>query len=142
MTHWSRDIQGDANNTTPSAVAQGTIGIRENPTQDISALSRDTANSLNGLGRIFDKQKIEEQQDLAKVFGEEAFRLAHNLPDDGSGRKVSVHAIIGGIMSQITGAAFASGAIGAGALGEIDAGGSVALNATIGYTFYAGNILR
>jgi hypothetical protein len=30
----------------------------------------------------------------------------------------------------------------AGALGEVDAGGSVALNATIGYTFYAGNILR
>jgi len=58
MPHWSRDIQGDANSTTTSAVAQGTIEIRENPTQDISALSRDTANSLNGLGRIFDKQKI------------------------------------------------------------------------------------
>ncbi|WP_298593762.1 hypothetical protein, partial [uncultured Mitsuokella sp.] len=49
--------------------------------------------------------------------------LAHNLPDDGSGRKVTVHAIIGGIMSQITGAGFASGAIGAGVneaiIGEI-----------------------
>ena len=68
-------------------------------------------------------QKIEEQQELAKAFGEEAFRLAHNLPDDGSGRKVAVHAIIGGIMSQITGAEFASGAIGAGVneaiIGEI-----------------------
>ena len=115
--------KGDANSTTRSAVARGTIDIRENPTQDLSALSRDTANSLNELGRIFDKQKIEEQQELAKVFGEEAFRLAHNLPDDGSGRKVAVHAIIGGIMSQITGAGFASGAIGAGVneaiIGEI-----------------------
>ena len=50
-------------------------------------------------------------------------RLSHNLPDDGSGRKVAVHAIIGGIMSQITGAGFASGAIGAGineaVIGEI-----------------------
>ena len=106
--------KGDANSTTTSAVAPGTIEIRENPAQDISALSRDTANSLNELGRIFDKQKIEEQQELAKAFGEEAFRLAHNLPDDGSGRKVAVHAIISGIMSQITGADFASGAIGAG----------------------------
>ena len=105
--------KGDANSTTTSAVAPGTIDIRENPTQDISALSRDTANSLNELERIFDKQKIEEQQELAKAFGEEAFRLAHNLPDDGSGRKVAVHAIIGGIMSQITGAGFASGAVGA-----------------------------
>ena len=79
-----------------------------------SALSRDTENALNELGRIFDKKKIEEQQELAAVFGEEAFRLAHNMKDDGSGRKIAVHAIIGGIMSQITGAGFASGAVGAG----------------------------
>ena len=119
----SMPAKGDANSTTTSAVAPGTIDIRENPAQDISALSRDTNNALNELGRIFDKQKIEEQQELAKVFGEEAFRLAHNLPDDGSGRKIAVHAIIGGIMSQITGAGFASGAIGAGVneavIGEI-----------------------
>ena len=119
----SMPAKGDANSTTSSAVAQGTIDIRKNPTQDISALNRNTNNALNELGRIFDKQKIEEQQELAKAFGEEAFRLAHNLPDDGSGRKVAVHAIIGGIMSQITGAGFASGAIGAGVneaiIGEI-----------------------
>ena len=36
------------------------------------------------------------------------------MKDDGSGRKIAVHAIIGGIMSQITGAGFASGALGAG----------------------------
>ena len=119
----STPAKGDANSTTTSAVAPGTIEIHENPTQDISALSRDTTNTLNELGRIFDKQKIEEQQELAKTFGEEAFRLAHNLPDDGSGRKIAVHAIIGGIMSQITGTGFASGAIGAGVneaiIGEI-----------------------
>ena len=119
----SMPAKGDANSTTTSAVAPGTIEIRENPTQDISALNRDTNNALNELGRIFDKQKIEEQQELAKAFGEEAFRLAHNLPDDGSGRKVAVHAIIGGIMSQITGAGFSSCAIGEGVneavIGEI-----------------------
>ena len=118
----SLPAKGDANSTTKSAVAPRTIDVRDNPTQDISALSRDTANSLNELGRIFDKQKIEEQQELA-AFGEEAFRLAHNLPDDGSGRKIAVHAIIGGIMSRIAGAGFASGAIGAGVneaiIGEI-----------------------
>ena len=62
----------------------------------------------------FDKQKMEERQELAKVFGEEAYRLAHNMKDDGSGRKIAVHAAIGGIMSKITGAGFASGAAGAG----------------------------
>ncbi|WP_311195223.1 hypothetical protein [Selenomonas noxia] len=30
------------------------------------------------------------------------------MKDDGSGRKIAVHAIIGGIMSQITGAGFTS----------------------------------
>ena len=103
-------LKGDASSRTTSA----TIDIRENPTQDISALSRDTTNALNELGKIFDKAKIEEQQELAAVFGEEAFRLLHNMKDDGSGRKIAAHAIIGGLMSQITGAGFASGAIGAG----------------------------
>ena len=48
------------------------------------------------------------------MFGEEAYRLAHNMKDDGSGRKIAVHAVIGGIMSKITGNGFASGAAGAG----------------------------
>jgi putative uncharacterized protein (fragment) len=42
-------------------VAEGTIDIRENSSQDISALSRDTENALNELGRIFDKKKIKEK---------------------------------------------------------------------------------
>ena len=107
-------VKDDASSRTTSAIAEGTIDIRESPTQDISALSRDTENALHELGRIFDKKKIKEQQELAAVFGEEAFRLAHNMKDDGSGRKIAVHVIIGGIMSQITGAGFASGAAGAG----------------------------
>ena len=110
-------VKGNASSRTTSAIAEGTIDIRENPTQDISALSRNTENALNELGRIFDKKKIEEQQELAAVFGEEAFRLAHNMKDDGSGRKMIVHAAIAGLMRQITGAGFTSGAV-AGALNE------------------------
>ena len=106
--------RGDAASITKAAIAPGSIDVRENPNQDLSALNRDTSNALNELGRIFDKKKIEEQQELAAVFGEEAFRLAHNLKDDGSGRKIAIHIAIGGIMSAITGAGFASGAIGAG----------------------------
>ena len=48
----SMPAKGDAGSTTKSAVAAGTIDIRENPKQDISALSRDTVNALNELGRI------------------------------------------------------------------------------------------
>lgn len=135
----SMPVKGDASSTTKAAIAPGTIDIRENPTQDISALSRDTANSLNELGKIFDKKTIEEQQELAAVFGEEAFRLLHNMKDDGSGRKIAAHAIIGGLMSQITGAGFASGAIGAGlnealikSLKGLDPGTAQIVSAVIG----------
>ena len=107
-------VQGSADSTTKAAVAPGTIDIRENPTQDISALSRDTQNSLNELGRIFDKKSVEEQQELVSVFREEAFRLLHNLPDDGSGRKAFLHSLVGGLISQFAGAGFASDAAGAG----------------------------
>ena len=106
--------QGDASSTSKSAIAPGSIDVRKNPNQDLSDLSRNTSNALNELGRIFDKKKIEEQQELAAVFGEEAYRLAHNMKDDGSGRKILVHAAIGGIMSSVTGAGFTSGAVGAG----------------------------
>ena len=106
--------QGDAASTTKSAIAPGSIDVRKNPDQDLSDLSRNTSNALNELGRIFDKKKIEEQQKLASVFGEEAFKLAHKLPNDGKGTKILVHAAIGGIMSSITGAGFTSGAVGAG----------------------------
>ena len=135
----SMPAKGDAGSTTKSAVVAGTIDIRENPTQDISALSRDTKNALNELGRIFDKQRMEERQELAKVFGEEAYRLAHNMKDDGSGRKIAAHAIIGGIMSKITGNGFASGAAGAGlnealinAIKEQDPGTAQIISAIVG----------
>ena len=49
-----------------------------------------------------------------RVFREEAYRLAHNLKDDGSGRKVLIHALIGGLIGQLSGAGFSSGAAGAG----------------------------
>ena len=57
----SMPVKGDASSTTKSAVAAGTIDIRENKAQDISALSRDIANSLNELGKIFEETWLESQ---------------------------------------------------------------------------------
>ena len=110
--------RGNADSTTTSAIAPGSIDVRENPNQDLSALNRDTSNALNELGRIFDKKKIEEQQELASVFGEEAFKLAHKLPNDGKGTKILVHMAIGGIMSRIAGGSFGKGMT-AGAVNEL-----------------------
>ena len=64
--------KGDAASATKSAVASGTIDIRENPAQGISALSRDTANSLNELGRIFDKKTVEEHRNSLRYLARRA----------------------------------------------------------------------
>ena len=71
----SMPVKGNASSRTTSAIAEGTIDIRENPTQDISALSRDTENALNELGRIFDKDDIKEKQELMGVLSSEGYRL-------------------------------------------------------------------
>ncbi|WP_217645154.1 hemagglutinin repeat-containing protein [Pelosinus propionicus] len=139
---------GNDESTTKSAVANGTIEIRSNPNQDISNLSRDTSGSLNTLGKIFDKQTVQEQQELAKVFGEVAYEEVHKISqraqdsaqneldaakkngaskdeldrlqakvdswDVGGTNKVALHALVGGIMSDLGGSGFSSGAVGSG----------------------------
>ena len=110
---------GEADSTTKSAIADGTIEIRSNPDQDLTGLSRDTQNALNELGKIFDKKKVEEQQELANLFGQIAFEEVHKISDakgwdEGSPEKIALHALVGGIMSEITGSGFKSGAAGAG----------------------------
>ena len=75
---------GESESTTKATISKGTIEIRdkENQKQDINELNRDNANSLNKLGEIFDKTKIEERQELANLFGELAYNEIHYM--DGS----------------------------------------------------------
>ena len=108
---------GEAESTTKATISKGTIEIRdkENQNQDINKLNRDTKNSLNKLGEIFDKTKIEERQELANLFGELAYNEIHKLADkngwkDGDSEKDALHALVGGIMSELTGNGFLAGA--------------------------------
>ena len=108
---------GEAESTTKATISKGTIEIRdkENQKQDINKLNRDNANSLNKLGEIFDKTKIEERQELANLFGELAYNEIHKLADkngwkEGSPEKNALHALVGGIMSELTGNGFLAGA--------------------------------
>ena len=66
---------GEAESKTKATISKGTIEIRDKDKQkqDIEKLNRDTANSLNKLGEIFDKTKTEERQELANLFGELAY---------------------------------------------------------------------
>ncbi len=108
---------GSAESTTKATISEGTIEIRdkENQKQDVDKLNRDTKNSLNKLGEIFDKTKIEERQELANLFGELAYNEIHKLADkngwkDGDPEKDALHALVGGIMSELTGNGFLAGA--------------------------------
>ena len=66
-------VQKDVHTATKSAIAPGTITTTKENT-DLTKINRDTANSLNQLGKIFDKKKLEERQLLAKEFGEITFK--------------------------------------------------------------------
>jgi hypothetical protein len=106
---------GDADSTTKSAIASGTVIIRSGDTAAFERLSRDTGDSLNALGKIFDKKTVQEKQELAKVFGEEAFKAVGDLGlKEGSPEKAAIDAALGGIMAQLGGGSFASGAASSG----------------------------
>ncbi len=142
-------VNGNADSTTHSGVANGTIITTGNQKQDISSLNRNTQQAINTLGKIFDKQTVQEQQQLANLFGQLAFEEVHKLAQsqknaaqkdldnakknpkatqaeidalqakvdawsEGGANKIALHALVGGIMSNIGGNGFASGAVGAG----------------------------
>ena len=106
---------GEAESTTKATISKGTIEIRDkkNQKQDINKLNRDTNNSLNKLGEIFDKTKIEERQELANLFGELAYNEIHYM-DGSDEQKAIYHAVVDGIMSKLTGGDFLAGASAAG----------------------------
>jgi len=109
---------GDANSTTKSAISAGTITVG-GKIVDPQGLSRDTTNSLNALGKIFDKVKVEEQKELASLFGELAYEQVHKISEqngwkDGSPEKVALHALIGKVMADLGGSNAFVGGFGAG----------------------------
>lgn len=110
----------NAESVTKATVSEGEIEIRDkgNQKQDLKDLNRDTKNSLNKLGEIFDKTKVEERQELAGLFGEIAYKAVGDLAikngwQEGSAEKNALHALVGGIMSELTNSGFLAGASGA-----------------------------
>ena len=106
--------KGEDESTTKAGVAQGTIEIKdkENQKQNIEDLNRDTKNTLNKLEQIFDKQTVAERKEMAALFGALAYNVVHNI-DGTPEQKAALHALVGGIMSELTGSGFLAGASGA-----------------------------
>ena len=106
---------GKADSTTRAGIAPGTIMIqdKDNQRQDMAALNRNTRDSLNRLGEIFNKTKVEERQELAGLFGKLAFNYLHDVKLTPN-QRAAWHAVIGGIMGQLSNKDFIAGALPAG----------------------------
>ena len=114
-------VKDNADSTTKSAVAEGTIHItnKEKQKQDIASLNRDTKNSLNQLQEIFDKTKVEEKQELVGMLEKYGNQAIHTYAEskgwkDGSTEKMLLHGAFGALMGDVAGGSAATGALSGG----------------------------
>ncbi|MBL6442566.1 MAG: hemagglutinin repeat-containing protein, partial [Dialister sp.] len=114
-------VKDNADSTTKSAVAEGTIHItnKEKQKQDIASLNRDTKNSLNQLQEIFDKTKVEEKQELVGMLKKYGNQAIHTYAEskgwkDGSTEKMLLHGAFGALMGDMAGGSAATGALSGG----------------------------
>ncbi|WP_156173941.1 hypothetical protein [Cupriavidus basilensis] len=119
---------GSASGVTRSAIASGTVTITDNAGQEamtgktadqtVASLDRDTANANQSIGKIFDAQKVADQQaerQLAAQTIQQAMPLLDKavgdlLKNQSEPIKVAVHGLIGGLLTSLVGGDFAKGA--------------------------------
>ena len=105
----------NAESVTKATVSEGEIEIRDKgkQKQDLAELNRDTKNSLNKLGEIFDKTKVQEKQEFAGMFQEIAHTYIGNLTGKISKEeKAFLNSFVDGIIAQWTSGDFLAGASG------------------------------
>lgn len=119
------DSEKLAESTTKSVIANGTITTGSSNI-DINKISKDTKNSLNKLDTIFDKKKVEERQELARLFAKDAFEQLHYWEPktkEGKAAKALAHAVVAETSARIAGnpkgSGFYAGATNEALIGEI-----------------------
>ena len=119
------DSSKSTSTTTKSAISDGTIEVRD-AGFNMQTLSRDTKDSLNKLDEIFDKKKIEERQELSKLFAKEAFGQLHNwnpTSKEGKAAKAIAHGVVAEVSARMAGnkpgSGFYAGATNEALIGEI-----------------------
>ena len=65
--------KGKANSTTQSAISDGILTV-DGKEIDTKTINTNTENTLHQLDKIFDKKKIEERQELARLFAKNAYK--------------------------------------------------------------------
>lgn len=103
--------KGKASSTTQSAISDGILTV-DGKEIDTKIINTNTENTLHQLDKIFDKKKIEERQELARLFSKNAFEQLHNwqpTTKDGKVAKSIAHGIIGEVAARMAGNAPGSG---------------------------------
>ena len=97
--------KGKASSTTQSAISDGILTV-DGKQIDTKTINTNTENTLHQLDKIFDKKKIEERQELARLFSKNAFEQLHNwqpTTKDGKVAKSIAHGIIGEVAARMAG---------------------------------------
>ena len=97
--------KGKASSTTQSAISDGILTV-DGKKIDTKTINTNTENTLHQLDKIFDKKKIEERQELARLFSKNAFEQLHNwqpTTKDGKVAKSIAHGIIGEVAARMAG---------------------------------------
>ncbi len=97
--------KGKASSTTQSAISDGILTV-DGKEIDTKTININTENTLHQLDKIFDKKKIEERQELARLFSKNAFEQLHNwqpTTKDGKIAKSIAHGIIGEVAARMAG---------------------------------------
>ena len=103
--------KGKASSTTQSAISDGILSV-DGKEIDTKTINTNTENTLHQLDKIFDKKKIEERQELARLFSKNAFEQLHNwqpTTKDGKIAKSIAHGIIGEVAARMAGNSPGSG---------------------------------
>ena len=103
------ESKGKASSTTQSAISDGILTV-DGKEIDTKTINTNTENTLHQLDKIFDKKKIEERQELARLFSKNTFEQLHNWQSttkDGKVAKSIAHGVVGG-QSSNSGAATTS----------------------------------
>ena len=103
--------KGKASSTTQSAISDGILTV-DGKQIDTKTINTNTENTLHQLDKIFDKKKIEERQELARLFAKNAYEQLHNwqpTTKEGKIAKAFAHGVIGEWAARMAGNAPGSG---------------------------------
>ena len=105
------ESKGKASSTTQSAISDDILTV-DGKEIDTKTINTNTENTLHQLDKIFDKKKIEERQELARLFAKNAYEQLHNwqpTTKEGKIAKAFAHGVIGEWAARMAGNAPSSG---------------------------------